>query len=261
MSLNRRVMATVISLVASALTVLGLVIAATDHNPGGATRDPFTLNGYPPRSALVSLDVAAARGAGLHATLDVNFHRDAIDANVTFPMIFTTLDEEVRLVGHSLYLRSADVASGPWYAVPTTPPNLFGISLEMVRPDISLITGLTKRVTKNGYETTYIFSKRHVALRALGSASATSLGSLHWTIVTGAYGEVLSSELRVHSGGRTSVVSLHVLKYNQPAVITAPRASQVQSVSRSFVRQIQRSLVHSGVMIPDLSQLTTGSVA
>jgi hypothetical protein len=47
---KKRIMALALAIVALALTVTGVVIAATDSNPGGLTKDPLALHGYPPSS-------------------------------------------------------------------------------------------------------------------------------------------------------------------------------------------------------------------
>ena len=42
---------TVLGVVATGLTILGIVFAATDPNPSGIAKDPLALNGYPPKTA------------------------------------------------------------------------------------------------------------------------------------------------------------------------------------------------------------------
>ncbi len=51
MALSKKAGAVALAVVAFALTVTGIVIAATDTNPGSGNVDALALNGYPPKSA------------------------------------------------------------------------------------------------------------------------------------------------------------------------------------------------------------------
>lgn len=260
-AVGKRFGAVTIAVVALALTIGGVVVAITDNNPSGLAKDPFALKGYPPSTAQLALTMRSGTGAGLTALLNVDFHRSRVDANVQFPMVFTSISEEVRFVKGQLYLRNANVAQGPWLALPAKSPNFFGLSLEMVRPDIALITGLTKSVHKQGYQTVYTFSKKSIALTTLGATGRSTLGSFRWTITTGAYGEVDSSMIAVSSGHRVTTLSLTVLSYNKPLQISQPSAKNVHTLSKALLRQLMKSLSHSGVMLPSVAQLSTGTVA
>ena len=260
-AVGKRFGAVTITVVALALTIVGVVVAITDHNPSGLAKDPFALNGYPPSTAQLALTMRSGTGAGLSALLNVDFHNGRVDANVQFPMVFTSISEEVRLIKGQLYLRNANVAQGPWLALSAKSPNFFGLSLEMVRPDIALITGLTKRVHRQGYQTIYTFSKRSIALTTLGVSGRSTLGSFRWVITTGAYGEVDSSMIAVSSGRRVTTLSLTVLSYNKPVQISEPSAKNVHRLSNSLLRQLMKTLGSSGVMLPNVAQLSTGTVA
>jgi hypothetical protein len=39
-----------LAVLATALTIFGVVYAATDSNSSGVAKDPFALHGYPPKS-------------------------------------------------------------------------------------------------------------------------------------------------------------------------------------------------------------------
>ena len=260
-AVGKRFGAVTIAVVALALTIVGVVIAVTDQNPSGLAKDPFALNGYPPSTAQLALTMRSGTGSGLSALLNVDFHNGRVDANVQFPMVFTSISEDLRLVKGQLYLRNANVAQGPWLALPAKSPNFFGLSLEMVRPDIALITGLTKSVHRQGYQTIYTFSKKSIALNTLGVSGRSTLGSFRWTITTGAYGEVDSSMIAVTDGHRVTTVSLTVLSYNQPVRISEPSPTNVHPLSRTLLRQLMTVLGHSGVMLPSVTQLSTGTVA
>jgi hypothetical protein len=63
---QKRVMAVVIAVVAIALTVFGIVLAATDPNPADIGKDPLALNGYPPHSADLAVSLSTSGGLGLN---------------------------------------------------------------------------------------------------------------------------------------------------------------------------------------------------
>jgi len=261
MPVSKRVGGLLIAAIAFALTVAGVVLAATDSNPLGISKDPLALHGYPPKTADVALSLQSGSGAGLTAQLQVDFAKGRVEAHVQFPIIFTAVNEELRLVGGHLYVRGASVARGPWLGVPLKSPNFFGVSLEMIKPDIALITGLNKTVQHSGYETIYTFSRQAVALNVLGAKGRSTLGSLRWTIITGASGEVVSSSLELTSHQRTTTLSLNVLSYNQPVHVSAPAAKDVHALTKGFFTRIMKSVSGSGFMLPNLSQIATGSVA
>ena len=78
-------MAIALVVVAFALTVTGIVIAATDSNPGASAKDPLALNGYPPRSANLLVTLSTGAPYGLSANVTVNFKSNRVDAVVRFP--------------------------------------------------------------------------------------------------------------------------------------------------------------------------------
>jgi len=261
MPVSKRVGGLFIAALALALTVTGVVVAATDSNPLGLSKDPLALHGYPPKTADVALTVQSGSGAGLTAQLQIDFAKGRVDAHVQFPVIVTDVNEEIRLVGKHLYVRASSVAHGPWLGVPLKVPNFFGVSLEMAKPDIALITGLKKTVQHSGYETIYTFSRDSLALNVLGAKGHSTLGSLRWTIITGASGEVVSSTLELTSHHRATTLSMSVLSYNQPVHVAAPAAKDVHALTKSFFSQIMKSVSGSGFILPNLSQITSGSVA
>lgn len=261
MPFSKRVGGLIIAVVALALTVTGIVLAATDSNPLGIAKDPLALNGYPPKTADVALSLASGSGPGLNAQLQIDFAKSRVDAQLQFPLIFIAVNEEVRFVDGHLYVRGSTVANGPWLGLPAGSPNFFGLSLEMVQPDIALIKGLNKTVQHSGYETVYTFSRDAVALNVLGTAGHSTLGNLRWTITTGASGEVVSSSLALSSHHRSTTLTLNVLSYNQPVRVSAPGASHVKPLSNSLFRQIMESVSGLGFILPNLSQIASGSVA
>jgi hypothetical protein len=261
---KKRLMALVLAGVALTLTVVGVVLAATDPNPGGVMKDPFTLNGYPPKTADLSVTLTSDEGFGLSATVQANFTTGRVAADVSFPLDVETAAFNLRLAKDHLYARSADESSGPWLVTHLSTPSLFGVSLELTKPDVDLIKGFHKMVTKNGYLTTYTFDRRGVALSKLfGSKSSNAtLGSVHWSITVGTQGELVSSALRETTSKGTMTLSATVLSYNQPASISVPTAGETQRLSSTLLKKLLHSEDFTSIVFPkSLTSLSGTSVS
>jgi hypothetical protein len=261
---QKRVMAVAVGVIALALTVLGIVLAATDPNPGDVRKDPLALNGYPPRSADLSVSLSTSGGVGLDADLTVNFRDNRASALVSFPTIISPSDVQVLMANDHLYARSAAVSSGPWYATPFKTLPLFGVSLELTKPDIDLISGFHESVSQSGYSTTYTFTRSHVVLsRLLGpSTSLSTLGSVRWSITVGSQGEASASTLVIRSKHATTTLSVKVLSYNQPATITVPASSGLQTVPLSGLEKLLKGQDFASLLIPrELTSLSQSSIS
>ena len=253
MALRPRYWAYAIAVVALALTVTGLVLAASDPNPGGVAKDPLVLNGYPPRTANLLVTVAAGSNVALRADVAVDFRSNRVSAVAQVPLVVSTASVDARYVSGHVYLRSADVSNGPWYDVAATLPSLFGLSLEFTKPDIDLIAGFgSEHVTHAGYATTYTFFRDHVALTSLfAPASATStIGSVRWSITVGSQGEVTQSTLEVDAKGTSTNVAVTVLSYNQPVTVQRPSPSQVRRLATSQVDKLLMAASLKKFLIP-----------
>lgn len=264
MTARKRVMAFAIAVIALALTVTGIVIAATDPNPGDVGNDPLALNGYPPRTADFAVSLSTGSGVGLDANVSMNFTKNRASAEVSFPTAVSTSAVSVTMADNHLYARSADVSNGPWYDTSLTTPSLFGVSLELTRPDIDLISGFKKSVSKSGYSTTYVFTRQHVVLSHLlsSSTSLSTLGSVRWTITVGSQDEASSSTLVISSKHSVTTISVKVLSYNQPATITVPAAHDVQAMSVSGLEKLLKSENFSSLLIPrSLTSLSQTSLS
>jgi hypothetical protein len=237
--------------VALALTVIGVVIAATNSATGTRVSDPLALHGYPPKSAELLVTLTGGSSIGVSANVNVNFVTNRVDAIVNFPVVISNASVEIRLADHRLYARSANVSSGPWLSTSVTAPSLFGASLELTRPDISLITGFNKKVERSNYATTYVFTRNGVAVsNLLGTSSTTQIGAVRWTISVGSEGEVTKSALRVTSGSSVTALSVTVLSYNKSAGIAVPAAKNVKPLSASVIQKLFRSQNFVSLMFP-----------
>lgn len=256
MAFSKRFGATALGVVAAALTVTGVVLAATDPNPTGIAKDPLALNGYPPKSAEISLVISTGQGYDVHANVDVNFQTNAVEAVVQIPLVFSGVTADLRALNGHLYASTANLSSvigTRWLSTSLKVPALFGYSLELVRPDLSLITGFAQTtVMKNGYFTTYDFVRHNVAVARLGAAKGALpvVGSLEWRITTGSEGEVTSSALIISAKGSETVLSATVLSYNRPAAVVAPASNEVTPESSTFLAKLLRSTPIASLLVP-----------
>jgi hypothetical protein len=261
---QKRVMAVVIAVVAVALTVFGIVLAATDPNPSGIGKDPLALNGYPPHSVNLAVTLTTSGGLGLDVNMSANFKDNRASGLVSFPTIVSPSDVDLVMANNHLYARSADVASGPWYDTALKTPSLFGVSLELTKPDIYLISGLHKTVTHSGYSTTYTFTQKHIVLtKLLGSSSSlATLGSVHWSITVGSQGEATASTLVIRSKHATTTITAKVLSFNQPAKVTVPASTNLQALSLLGLEKLLKGRDFASLLIPrDLTSLSKSSVS
>lgn len=244
MAVSSRAASILLALVAGALTVTGVVLAATDTNPGGATTDTLALNGYPPRSAQLLVTISSGQEYNVTAHVNVNFVTNAVEAQFNVPMAFSSVGVDLRLVKKHVYVGLANlssIAGAPWLAMKTSAPALYGLALEMTKPDVALISGFTsKSVTTSGFLTTYRFHRDAVAI-SMPSALPLSLprqADVTFSITTGSQGELVSSSFAVSSPHSHAWISATVLSYNQPADITAPPASQVKTLDPALLSRV-----------------------
>ncbi|HUZ40350.1 MAG TPA: hypothetical protein VMU68_03030 [Acidimicrobiales bacterium] len=253
-----------LALFAFALSVTGVVLAATDPNPSAMAKDSLALNGVPPRSASLLVTVSNGQSYDLSATVNVNFDTSRAEAIVHFPLLFTQTSLDMRLIGHRVYAEAADISSGKWLEIHYNPPSFFGIALEVTQPgpDLNLIKGFDhERATKSGYYTTYDFSSNGVALtNALGSRRRTVLGSIDITVTTGSSGEVTGATMTTRSRHDMSTFTVQVLSYNQRAVISAPSTSDISALKVASFQELFASTSIATLLWPaNFSSLIQGT--
>jgi hypothetical protein len=144
------------------------------------------------------------------------------------------------------------VSSGTWLEVPTSGLSLFGLSLELTKPDIYLLTGFKKTVTHNGSMTTYDLVRTNVPVtNPFGRAKRSQLGTINWSITVGSQGEVTQSTLSVTAASSSTTLNIQVLSYNGPAHITAPPASDVKTMSPKVLHEFFSSLGSLSLVLPN----------
>lgn len=243
-----------LAVVATALTITGVVLAATDANSTSSSKDPLVLNGFPPKSAKILVSISTGQSYSVSADVNVNFRTNDVEAIVHFPLVFSTTAVDVRDVNNHLYAAAADVSSGTWLSLPLSVPALFGYSLELTKAtDIALISGFTSEtVTTSGYTTTYTFARKNVALVNVLDPAArfSTLGSLIWSISVGSQDEVRASTLTMKTSTASTRITAQILSYNQPAHIVAPPAVDVRTIKGSSIRQLLSTTPLTTLLFP-----------
>ncbi len=252
-----------LALVAFALTITGVVLAATDSNPSGIAKDSLALHGVPPSSASLLVTVTNGQSYDVSATMNVNFDTSRAEAIVQFPLLFSQTSVDLRLVGDHLYAEAADISSGKWLEIDENPPPFFGIALELTQPgpDLRLINGFQhENTTRNGYSTTFDFSSHNVAVtNVLHSPRKTVLGSLDITVTTGASGEVTGATMTTRSRHDMSAITVQVLSYNQRTVITAPSPGDISAHKVSSLSQLFSTSLATLLLPANFSALLSGT--
>jgi hypothetical protein len=241
---SRKVAAAGLAVVALALTVTGVVLAATDPNAGGNQKDPLALNGYPPRSALLHVVISTGQAYNVTADVNVDFTRNAVAADLQIPLLFSATHVDLVLAGNHLYANSPNlgaVIGSRWLSAPVKSPSLFGLSLEMTRPDIVLITGFPREtVTHSGYTTTYLFHRDNVAIATPSGLpfKVPAHATIDFSITLGRQGELTATSFRVTSTRSTASVSVTVVSYNHSPHVNAPPASDVTPLNSTQIGRI-----------------------
>jgi hypothetical protein len=257
MALSSRVASAGLAAVALALTVTGLVLAATDPSPGGNQKDPLALNGYPPHSAQLHVVVSTGQQYNVTGDINVNFARNTVSAQLQFPLLFSSALVDVRLVRGHLYASSPNlgaVIGSRWLSTPVRLPSLDGLSLEMTKPDISLISGFPQEtVTHDGFRTTYRFHRDNVAITAPTGLPLTvpTRAAIDFSITVGREGELAATSFKVTSAHSTAWVSVTVESYNAPAIVVAPPAKDVTPLSSAQVARIFGSTAIGNLFSPN----------
>ena len=233
-----------LGVVALALTVTGIAIAATDTNPGSATSDSLALNGYPPKSAELAVSITTGQAYSVTSTINVNFLTNSVDAQMQVPFAFSSINADLRLVNRHLYAGLANLHSivgRSWISTPMKVPSLYGVSLEMTKPDVSLISGYTRKtMTTVGAVTTYNFYRDNATVRAPAGLPVTlpTLARIDFSLSVGSQGELTGVGLTVTSKHSTASITVTVLSYNRSTDIVAPPAKEVLPVTKSILDRL-----------------------
>jgi hypothetical protein len=244
MAVSKRVAPLALAAVALALTLVGVVYAASDSNPASIPKDPFALNGYPPKTADFELKVSTGQAYSVDANVNVNFRQNSVQAQLLIPLLFSSAPVDVRLVHGLLYIGSPNLSSifgASWISSSVGAPSLFGLSLELTKPDVNLISGFNhETVTTDGYFKTYHYQRDNVIL-SLPSTSPVKMPSaltINASITVGSQGELTAATVSETSKTSTLMISLNAVSYNQPFHAAAPPANEVKKINASQLEKL-----------------------
>lgn len=214
------------------LTVVGLVIAASDHALGA---DTLLLHGFPPTSAVLNVAITTTN-ASIAGDCGVNFATNAVSCELPT----AGADLALRWVGDNVYLHNQS-QSGKWIRLTAPAANLYGLSLEMVKPDIALLDASQHDVvTHEGWRTTHTFHLSGSTLAGSTSGPATL------TITTGSEGQVEDASLSGVTNGISVVIVVTVKSYNQPVVAHAPPRRDTRAATPQEIASLFKLLPGSG---------------
>jgi hypothetical protein len=203
---HRRFILIASALCALVLTVWGLDIAATDAN--FPTSDSLRLGGTPPTSVEMSLHVAGLFTVPIDGNVDVNFDSNQLNGTFHADEPFATIAAHVLYDGAHPGQLAVSTDGVKWSEIGAPNANLFGLALELTRPDLDLIGGFdSQAIVHRGVFTDHVFS------RASGATPRGGNGPLTLTITTGSSGEVTGAAV-VFGGSHPVDATLIVDDYN-----------------------------------------------
>jgi len=256
MASSQRVGAVALAAVALALSIFGVVLAATDSNPAGISDQALALNGYPPKTVDMQLTITSNGGSSILADAKIDFQNQLMQISMDIPSAFSSTPVEIVLTNSDLYVGSqglVSLAGKPWIseALSSSPP-FFGLSLEMTKPDVALITSYRRLLTQHDGEfTTYSFG-RGMVLRPLinGQIKKPVSGSMNFSITTGKEGQVTAANVTFSSPSQSISVTSKILSYNQPLKVATPPASLVASNQHALITSLWNALPVAEILSP-----------
>lgn len=235
---SSRLLAIVVATLALVGTVTGVVVAATEPS---AVVDLTTLGKGAPRTVSMTFTIENSDGTTINglANMDMRAGKDAIDGYIEFPVILAKAHLNMRVIDGTFYigapmLRSAVGAT--WLSSKVGSMDLAGLALEMAKPEFSLLSqglGVRPSVTIDGDHTIHTFVTDHLGAMSLGR-------DLEISVTTGAQGQILDAVIRdlpsqvkgsSSKSGATMSLTMHMVSYNQPLSIVAPKKSDVKPMT------------------------------
>ena len=127
MASSQRVGAVALAAVALALSIFGVVLAATDSNPAGTSNQALALNGYPPKTVDMQLTITSNGGSSILADAKIDFQKQLMKISMDIPSAFSSTPVEIVLTNSDLYVGSqglVSLAGKPWIseALSSNPP-------------------------------------------------------------------------------------------------------------------------------------------
>jgi len=172
------------------------------------------------------------------------------------PSAFSSTPVQIVITNSDMYVGSQGLVSltgKPWISeqLGTSPP-FFGLSLEMTKPDVALISSYRRLLTQyNGEFTTYNFA-RNMTLRPLSSGQIKNSvsGTMSFSITTGKEGQVTAANVTFSSRAHSISVAAKVRSYNQPMKVSIPPTSQVLANQKSLITSLWNALPVAEILSP-----------
>lgn len=253
MAVPQRVASLALAVVALALTVGGVIAAASDANPAGGFRDPLALHGVPPTSTQLHVVLSSGPSVHIEGNVTIDFATNTAEAQLQIPLFFSATTVDLRFVHHHLYAGSANLSSivgKPWLALMTPDLALHPLAAVMLRPDTALITRFgSPTTTHSGASTTYSFTRHHVALSTTHRGpTSNGTSTVHLTLTVGSGRELTGFSLSLTSPTSSRSIAVTVLSYNQPVSIHAPAPRDVRRVTLTQLQRLLGSTPLGGVL-------------
>ncbi len=257
MVFSRRVWVASLVVVATALTLAGLVTAATDPDPNGGPRhDGLVLNGRAPTSVGLAFQLNTDARSNASGTLAINFAKNTLSGQMQVPLLLSSATFSLRGVDGKLFVNNPNLNLGnhaTWYDLPLTLPALFGVSLEFTRPDVAFIHSFPKTwITRDGYQTTYHFEKSKVSVTPVGYLHLRATkGDEILTVTTGEQGEVIAASVTIRTAHAYTLLSMKVLWYNHSVLVLTPPKSQWAAFPAALVKDIRGTQFLHDFVLPN----------
>lgn len=233
---RNRLLSIVIAIVALLGTTTGIVMAATDSNPGNS---PLSLHGKPPKTAALTMSMTGGDGVAITGAMNVDFVHSRVDGTINIPVAIVMARLNIRAMNGTIYLGSSafnSMAKAQWLRASMGKFDLTGLALEMSKPEFDLLQqGLGKpTITHEGDVTVRTFDVPTGALAGSGLGAQGLMVAFR----TGSEGQVLSLTVSMGAGKQSFVLTLSVASYNVPVSITAPNPRTVQPLTSDILSQV-----------------------
>lgn len=253
MARSFKVPSIVIAVLATALSVTGVVLAATDPNPHGYRVDALNLHGYAPSTADVQISVVTNSMPLVSGDLQIDFQRSLGQLTMGTSVLGSSAQFKMILANQHAYLVNGGTAARPYVDLGAFAVSWLGVSFEMAHPQVNLLAGAigTDVVTTGPQgEKIHTFQLNGNSIPVGSGFALKNTASLSVTIGRG--GELTGVGIQVRSKKVSEEINLTVLSYNKKVTVSAPDSSQVST---------QAGGLQNLLKLMNISQLATNSLA
>ena len=231
------------AVVALCLTVFGVVYAATDSNPTGASDSALNYHGRI-RTVQMALTIDTGQRYQLNGTIDANIDSGRWRATVSVPLFFSTATVTAILANDHAYVTSPSVPASlgkQWLSVPFQTPDVIALASTLAdfRTNLFCLNAIGPvKVTTSGPYTTYTVTGSVPKNTCFVPAIIASIPRVTVSVTLARKGQVASATIVAGVAPAQIRVHLEVLSYNSPVVIRVPPANQVQPLPAGALQRI-----------------------